>query len=280
MRGLVLGGGGVAGIAWELGVLLGIQDEEPELAPAVRDADVVIGTSAGAAVGAQITSGVSLQELYDAQLRPETAEIDVDVDVEALAASYERAARGVASSVAARRRFGELALRAPTVSQAQRRSAIAARLPDREWSARRLTVTAIDTATGELAAFTASSGVALTDAVAASCAVPGVWPPVTIGERRFMDGGMRSATNVDLAEACDRVLVLLPSLPGAPSLLGELDAEVVPPSNAKMLWVQANLRSVAAFGRNALSPSTRAASAQAGRAVGRTKAAQVAAFWA
>lgn len=280
MRGLVLGGGGVAGIAWELGVLLGIQDEEPELAPAVRDADVVIGTSAGAAVGAQITSGVSLQELYDAQLRPETAEIDVDVDVEALAASYERAARGVASSVAARRRFGELALRAPTVSQAQRRSAIAARLPDREWSARRLTVTAIDTATGELAAFTASSGVALTDAVAASCAVPGVWPPVTIGERRFMDGGMRSATNVDLAEACDRVLVLLPSLPGAPSLLGELDAEVVPPSNAKMLWVQANLRSVAAFGRNALSPSTRASSAQAGRAVGRTKAAQVAAFWA
>lgn len=280
MRGLVLGGGGVAGIAWELGVLLGIQDEEPELAPAVRDADVVIGTSAGAAVGAQITSGVSLQELYDAQLRPETAEIDVDVDVEALAASYEHAARGVASSVAARRRFGELALRAPTVSEARRRSAVAARLPDREWSARRFTVTAIDTATGELAAFTASSGVALTDAVAASCAVPGVWPPVTIGERRFMDGGMRSATNVDLADGCDRVLVLLPSLPGAPSLLGELDAEVVPPSNAKMLWVQANLRSVAAFGRNALSPSTRAASAQAGRAVGRTRAAQVAAFWA
>lgn len=280
MRGLVLGGGGVAGIAWELGVLLGIEDQEPGLVPAVVDADLVIGTSAGAAVGAQITSGAALRELYDAQLSPQTAEIQVEVDADVLAASYQEVARGAQSATIARRRFGELALAAATVSQARRRAAVAARLPDSEWPDRRLVVTAIDAVTGELATFTASSGVALTDAVAASCAVPGVWPPVTIDGRRYMDGGMRSATNVDLAEGCDRVLVLLPSLPGAPSVLGELDAEVFAPADANVLFVQANLRSVAAFGRNPLSPSTRSASAQAGRAVGRAKAAHVAGFWA
>lgn len=85
MRALVLGGGGVAGIAWELGVLLGIRDVEPDLFPRVTDAILVVGTSAGAAVGAQITSGTDLQQLYDLQCSPETEEIEVDLDAEALA---------------------------------------------------------------------------------------------------------------------------------------------------------------------------------------------------
>ncbi|XAS74845.1 patatin-like phospholipase family protein [Dermatophilaceae bacterium Sec6.4] len=279
MKALVLGGGGVAGIAWELGVLLGVGDAQPDVVSAILEAELVIGTSAGAAVAAQITSGVELQELYDAQLRAETAEIEVDLDTEVLAASYESAVRGAASTQEARRRLGELALTTNTVSEAQRRIAIAARLPSEVWPERRLTVTAVDTASGDLMTFTSASGVALTDAVAASCSVPGVWPPVTIGARRYMDGGVRSSTNVDLAVGCDRVLVLLPSLPGAPSLLGDLGAQVVPPRGADVLLVRANLRSMAAFGRNALSPATRAASARAGRAVGRAKAAQVAQFW-
>ncbi|MDQ2849682.1 MAG: patatin-like phospholipase family protein [Actinomycetota bacterium] len=279
MKALVLGGGGVAGIAWELGVLLGVGDAQPDVVSAILEAELVIGTSAGAAVAAQITSGVELQELYDAQLRAETAEIEVDLDIEVLAASYESAVRGAASTQEARRRLGELALTTNTVSEAQRRIAIAARLPSEVWPERRLTVTAVDTASGDLMTFTSASGVALTDAVAASCSVPGVWPPVTIGARRYMDGGVRSSTNVDLAVGCDRILVLLPSLPGAPSLLGDLGAQVAPPRGADVLLVRANLRSMAAFGRNALSPATRAASARAGRAVGRAKAAQVAQFW-
>jgi predicted acylesterase/phospholipase RssA len=55
-----------------------------------------------------------------------------------------------------------------------------------------------------------ASGVALVDAVAASCAVPGIWPPVTIAERRYMDGGVRSTTNADLARGSDRILILNP----------------------------------------------------------------------
>ena len=52
--------------------------------------------------------------------------------------------------------------------------------------------------------FDAASDVRLLDAVGASCAVPGIWPPVTINGRRYIDGGIRSAANADLAAGCDR----------------------------------------------------------------------------
>ena len=280
MRGLVLGAGGVAGIAWELGVLLGIRDAQPDLVPRIVDAELVVGTSAGAAVGAQITSGTDLQQLYDLQLRQETDEIEVDFDADALARRYEDAVRGISSPIEACKRLGQFALAGRTVSETERRSAVQARLPIADWPRRRLVVVAVDASTGEPETFTGTGQAGLIDAVAASCAVPGIWPPVTIGRRRFIDGGVRSSTNVDLAAGCDRVLVLLPTLPGSPSVLGDLSAAVVPPAGAQVLQIRANLRSVAAFGRNPLSPATRSASAQAGRAVGRAKAAQVAQFWA
>ena len=97
-RALVLAGGGVAGIAWELGVLRGLQDADSELAGRVLAADLVIGTSAGSAVAAQITSGVPLADLYDRQLSPESAEIEVQLDMEDLLARF------TAAGAAARRR--------------------------------------------------------------------------------------------------------------------------------------------------------------------------------
>jgi NTE family protein len=120
----------------------------------------------------------------------------------------------------------------------------------------------------------------LVDAVAASCAVPGVWPPVAIGDRRYMDGGTRSMANSDLAAGADRVLVVLPTQAGAPALWGSsLDAELAALAPAAVAVVYADEASVEAFGTNALSPSTRAASARAGRAVGAAQAAAVAALW-
>src|SRR3954470_5402611 len=68
---LVLGGGGVTGIAWEVGILKGLADAGVDLA----SADLVVGTSAGSVVGAQLTSGQSVQSLYDGQLRPADKEI-------------------------------------------------------------------------------------------------------------------------------------------------------------------------------------------------------------
>ena len=92
-----------------------------------------------------------------------------------------------------------------------RRDVIAQRLPSHDWPDRVLRISAIDTATGELVVFDRDSGVGLVDAVAASCAVPGVWPPVTIGDRRYMDGGVGSTVNMALADDCDVAVVLVPS---------------------------------------------------------------------
>jgi NTE family protein len=277
---LVLAGGGVAGIAWELGVLRGLADADRGLAERVLGADLVVGTSAGSSVAAQITSGVPLEELYAAQLRPETAEIEVDVDLLALFADLGAAVAGAPDAADARRRIGAIALAAPSVEPAARLAAIAARLPVPTWPDRRVLVPAVDTGSGELVVFTRGSGVALLDAVAASCAVPGVWPPVAIGDRRYMDGGTHSMTNADLAAGAGRVLVVQPALAGAPQAFGDLDAEIAALTPAAVAVISADQASVDAFGTNALSPTTRAAAARAGRAVGAAEAARVAAVWA
>ncbi|PRC41635.1 patatin, partial [Mycobacterium sp. ITM-2017-0098] len=67
-RALVLAGGGLAGIAWETGVLLGICDEAPEAGQSLLDSDVLLGTSAGSAVAAQIAGGATLDDLFARQL--------------------------------------------------------------------------------------------------------------------------------------------------------------------------------------------------------------------
>ncbi|WP_041795629.1 patatin-like phospholipase family protein [Modestobacter italicus] len=275
---LVLAGGGVAGIAWELGVLRGIADADPALADRLLAADLVVGTSAGSSVAAQVTSGVDLDALYQAQLRPETAEIEVDVDLPALFADMGAVMAGAADAADAGRRMGALALAAPAGDPARRRAAIAARVPVPDWPERRVLLPAVDTGSGEVAVFTRASGVPLVDAVAASCAVPGVWPPVAIGGRRYMDGGTRSMTNADLAAGAQRVLVVVPALEDAPQLWGRsLAEEIADLAPAAVAVVHADQASVEAFGSNALSPSTRAAAAQAGRVVGAAAAARVAA---
>ena len=133
---LVLAGGGVAGIAWELGVLQGVLDEAPELASALLGTDVVLGTSAGSTVAAQLGSGTPLEQLYAMQLDPHSAEIAVEVDLLALFEQLGDATSGATDPVEVRRRIGALALAADTVPEADRRAAVAARLPVHTWSAR------------------------------------------------------------------------------------------------------------------------------------------------
>jgi NTE family protein len=293
-RALVLAGGGVAGIAWELGVLRGLQDFDPDLAAQVIAADLVIGTSAGSAVAAQITSGTPLDDLYQAQLSAESAEIEVELDIAELLARFTAAMAGAASREEVQRNIGAMALDTRTVPEPVRLAAVAARLPVPSWPDRAMLLPAIDAQTGEMAVFTKDSGVSLVDAVAASCAVPGIWPPVSIGGRRYIDGGIRSATNADLAAGSDRVLVVVPlpntaspetASPGAASSDGgadpfnQLPAETELLAPAQVLPVYADAASVAAFGTNPLSPATRGPAARAGRDVGRAAAAQVAAFW-
>ena len=127
-RALVLAGGGVAGIAWEVGILRGIHDVEPGLCSSLVAADVIVGTSAGAAVAAQITSRTPLVDLYDAQLSETTSELEVELDLADLMTRFAEAAAGAATAGERRRRIA-LALATQTVGEAARRAAIAARLP-------------------------------------------------------------------------------------------------------------------------------------------------------
>ena len=84
-RALVLAGGGLAGIAWETGVLLGISDEAPEVGQALLGSDVLLGTSAGSAVAAQISSGMPLGELFARQVTAgDSREVHPGVSVEAI----------------------------------------------------------------------------------------------------------------------------------------------------------------------------------------------------
>jgi NTE family protein len=278
-RALVLGGGGVAGIAWQTGVLQGIADESRAAARALLDADVLVGTSAGSAVAAQIGSGVSIDDLFGRQVQQTSAELDPGVGIDAITDVFLAAMSQPGATVRQmRQRIGAVALATQTVAEPLRRDVIAQRLPTHDWPDRVLRVTVIDIASGELVVFDDASGVELVDAVAASCAVPGAWPPVTIGQRRYMDGGIGSTINLDVAGDCDEAVVLVPAGVEAPSSLGAGPAAEIAAFHGRVHGVFADDESLAAFGPNALDPRCRIASAQAGRVQGRREAAGVAAF--
>jgi len=204
--GVVLGGGGIAGVAWEAGIVIGLRRAGVDLS----SAEVIVGTSAGSIVGSHVAVATDLQALAaltSARTGAETAAmpaVDLDVILNALAPLFDQAL----DPAEARRRVGAAA-RATAGDEEAHIARIASLLPAAErWPQRRLLVTAVDTESGEPVAWHGGSGVPLGRAVAASCAVPAVYPPVTIGGRRYMDGGVRSVTNADLASGASAVIVL------------------------------------------------------------------------
>ncbi len=274
---LVLGGGGITGIAWEVGVLAGLAEAGVDL----TGADLVVGTSAGSVVGAQLTSGADLEMLFARQLEPPTGEQAARMTRAALARYAWAVLRSRGDDVGFRRRVGALALAAEqaglTPTEQERLDVIGSRLVSRAWPDRDLRVTAVDAQSGEFRVLDRSSGVPLLQAVAASCAVPGVYPPVTIDGRRYVDGGTRSAANADLAEGCDRVVVLAP-IPRGVGPLASVDAQVTG-MVARVAVVSPDEAARRAIGRNVLDPAARAGSARAGRAQAAGVAAEVAEAW-
>ena len=274
---LVLGGGGITGIAWEVGVLAGLAEAGVDLA----SADLVVGTSAGSVVGAALRSGTPVEELFATQLQaPEPAPV-------ARLGRVVLARYGLAmllarrDDTAFRQRIGRLARTAAdsgrTPSEEERRAAITAALPTTEWPDRPLVVTAVDADSGEFTPFTRSSGVELVAAVGASCAVPGVYPPVTIDGHRYMDGGMRSPANADLAVACDRIVVIAP-LPRGAGPMTSVDAQVTG-LVSRVAVVSPDRASLAAIGKNVLDPAAREPAARAGRAQAAAVLDRVAQVW-
>jgi NTE family protein len=273
-RALVLGGGGVTGVAWEIGMLAGLTEHGVDLAVA----DLIVGTSAGSLVGAGVAAGEDLEGLYRGQLAPPGAEQAARMGL-ANMARYARIMAGTRDPVRARVKMGTLALRARTEPEAARRAVFERRLAGRDWPAR-LKVTAVDAESGEFTVFDAAGPATLLDAVGASCAVPGVWPPVTIGGRRYIDGGMRSAANADLAAGYERVVIIAPITQGfGPMTSPTRQAADLAAAGTQVILVGPDKAALQAIGRNVLDPARRAPAAKAGRAQAAAEAAKVRAVW-
>jgi NTE family protein len=201
---VVLAGGGEVGIAWETGLAAGLLDEGVDL----RKASLIVGTSAGSVVGSRLAAGVDPREIADRLLaraedpdREPNQLVPGGEDRQVLKSAFAKlleqwATGGVGGSMT---EVGKFALEASPIPEDRFVEGLKARLRIGDDFPDRLAVTTVDTATGEFQVFEAASGAPLAAVVAASCSVPGLFPPVTIGDDRYMDGGARSVTNADVA---------------------------------------------------------------------------------
>lgn len=280
---LVLGGGGSSGNAWSIGVVAGLLDAGLD----VTEADLIVGTSAGATTAVQIL-GTSPTELLAATLawaapaRPSPARsgrggaanrpvIDHLERTNTIIAAAEDAAD-------MRRRMGAAALELEANSDGSGRerwrATVAARLPIQDWPERPLLITTVDAQSGEPVVFDRQSGVDLVDAVAASCSSG---PAYRIGDNSYIDGGYRRNENADLAAGYERVLVLSPfgGQSRHPREWGMQLATQVDELRARGSTVETILPERGAahmFGANAMDLSLRSAAAHAGYGQGRSLA--------
>jgi NTE family protein len=152
--------------------------------------------------------------------------------------------------------------------------------------------TAVDAESGAFVVWDHEAGVALPRAVASSCAVPGVYPPIAIGDRRYIDGGMRSGTNADLVTGYDKVLIISMRANTQASGDAQTDARMVRAraalereqqllreSGAEVLLTGPDAESSAAFGTNLLGGSNLAEIAEQGMRQGAKAASELADFW-
>ncbi|UDL96476.1 patatin-like phospholipase family protein [Lichenihabitans sp. PAMC28606] len=288
-RALVLGGGGPIGIAWQLGVIAGLAESGVDL----LQADKVIGTSAGSVVGALLCSGRPPSELYttfvEVARKGEHADQDIVFVAEDLAPLIQFIMRKPPSGYADTAlliEIGAYALASKTVDE-QRFVAGIARLiqpqtagldqisSNQTWPAR-FACTAIDAETGLFRVWDATSGVPLDRAVASSCAVPGLYPPVTIEATRYFDGGMRSPTNADLAAGCDEVVMLAVTvLPFADHMAHAARHEAEQLGERKCRLIVPDQKSLEVFGPNLMDRNRGAEVALVGFEQGQAEAARL-----
>lgn len=228
-RGLVLGGGGVLGAAWMVGALSALEDH---LGVDARSFDELVGTSAGSVLASLLAAGVSVADLRQHQLEGHIEQGPLS----GFAWSYEESTGGdkppapkfgLGSPAMLRKRIRELRQLPPVV-------VLAALMPEGRgrldsvgalvrhvvgdgWVQRDgLGVVAFDYDEGQRVVFgrDGAPSAPAADAVMASCAIPGWYQPVRIGDRRYVDGGTWSSTNIDLVAGLglDEVFVLAPQV--------------------------------------------------------------------
>lgn len=267
-RALVLGGGGPVGIGWQAGLVVGLADAGVTLG----QADLVVGTSAGAVVGAMLTSGRDLADVVVpmsqvppwAPSAPGTASTDL----------AETFARGDAGAVDEDAFVGRFAF-----------------VGGGPWPAT-LRCTSVGVESGRLTLWDHTAGVELHRAVAASCSVPGISPAVTIAGEQYIDGGVRDVLNADLAIGHDIVVAVTCLVLDPPSgLVPEFVAERLPAVRTRIEELRSSasavevvepsdeFRELSGWGTRLMDFARTPAAFEAGVAQGRAQADRLGPIW-
>jgi NTE family protein len=288
-KALVLSGGGSVGIAWEIGVAVGLARRGVDL----RTADFIVGTSAGSAVGAQLALTRDLDHLagrYHTAGRRAT-----ETTARSGAPSNQQMARllelveatmtGEGPAELRRAAVGKFALEADAMPEDAFVAAFRY-LKGEPWPAR-FACPAVDALSGDFVVWDSRAGVDLDRAVASSCAVPGLFAPITIRGRRYIDGGFRSATNADLAAGHDRVLIVSVLSPARAAgrvdsgLSRQLDDEVaaLTASGSVVAVLAVDDAGAQVMGGNLMDPSAGRRAVDEGNRQGEAEADRLAEFW-
>ena len=254
---LVIGGGGLVGGAWELGVLRGLHER------GLGRAEYVLGTSIGSVVGAAECGGAPGESVIRtaAGMRPVLDAYRERVDPTLMA---QIMGRGFGLAAAERATIGGLAARADSGPEAEFIDHVATLLPDDSWPPG-LAVSGVAIDDGEFVIWNERSGVSLSRAVAASCAGPGVFPPVEVQGRRYIDGGIRSPTNADCVSGYGRVLIITAVVDAEFSELLVQEASALRRAGAKVLVLVPNEASSSTIGPDAFDVSRLDSALVAGR---------------
>lgn len=285
---LVLGGGGPVGEAWESGVIAGMADEGVDLSRMDR----IIGTSAGAVVGARLAMGMTREQLtQQALMRFEgapsapTQAHPPPPDLSFLVSQLEQLNAGKTTEQSVGAEVGKWALGVRAVTtESEFVASFWRRFPKEQWPSAAYECVSVNAADGSVKVWNDASGVPLALAVASSSALPGVFSPVEIDGHPYMDGGARSATNADRARGCKTAIVMVPTAginhPLAKLSVPRLDVEVriLRNSGCKVTVIAPDVASVTAFGQSGAAQNRDAAAVHAGRIEGRAKAKQIAAL--
>lgn len=286
-----------------IGIVAGLAEAGFDMAEA---ADLVIGTSSGATAAAWVRSGIPAAELFASILaepvraggppatRPAAASLPSALPMTTVFERMRAIGAAATSSEELRRAMGAFALETEgtldPAAAAQRRALVASRLPRQEWPEQPMIIVAVNAHTGEPVSFDRNSGVDLADAVTASTALPGGHTHGINGVR-YINGGVRSADNADLATGYATVVVLTPfSERSGPLPPGQFEGirrtkewgtdlasqvEALRAAGSRVLVISPDDESRAAMGVNQMDPTTRAPSARAGFEQGKLEAARV-----
>jgi NTE family protein len=265
----------------------------------LADADLFVGTSAGSIVGAMLAHGRPTAELLATQhaIASEDAPrgtTDGAYDLAPLIQQFIKLYTSDAPPQQLRAEIGQFALQAK-VAMAEDEWLETFRTSDLiatgEWPTKPYICTAVDAESGEFVAWSKEKGVPIARAIASSCCVPGIFPPITINGRKYIDGGMKSATNAELAAGHDRVIVVsvtagmeraataFPAIAERAKKRMDDELGAITSAGGEVKMIIPDAESQAAFGTNLMDFNRRGEIADAGLRQGKLEAAALREFW-